>query len=155
MAGDRMQRMWAPVHWDSAAVAPGGVARADCTAILEASLGRELRQWTVTRVVGTLQFRSLGAEFFYGMRVENENVPLGTIDPEPDATADWLFWGGGITESPGGEDFFYLRDAINIDNRSQRKSQGEQSKLFLYWEHAGAANTLYTTFHGRVLLLLP
>ena len=151
MAGDRMQRMWAPVHWDSASLAPGGIARADCTAILEASLGRELRQWTVTRVVGTLQFNSSTAEFFYGMRVENENVPLGTIDPEPDATADWLFWGGGIA----GSATFHLRDAINIDNRSQRKSQGEQSKLFFYWEHAGAANTLYTSFHGRVLLLLP
>ena len=153
MAGDRMQRMWAPLHWDSASLAPGGIARADCTAILEASLGRELRQWTVTRVVGLLQFAtSAGSiEFFYGMRVENENVPLGTIDPEPDATADWLFWGGGYSS---GADF-QLRDGINIDNRSQRKSQGEQSKLFLYWEHAGAANTLYTTFHGRVLLLLP
>ena len=151
MAGDRMQRMWAPLHFDVANLAPGGIARADCTAILEASLGRELRQWTVTRVVGMLQFASLGAEFFYGMRVENENVALGTIDPEPDATADWLFWGGGYTSSEP----LYLRDAINIDNRSQRKSQGEQSKLFLYWEHAGAANTLYTTFHGRILLLLP
>jgi len=153
VAGDRMQRMWAPVHFDTATLAPGGVARADCTAILEASLGRELRQWTVTRVVGTLQFyTSAGStEFFYGMRVDNENVPLGTIDPEPDATADWLFWGGGKT----GATSVYLRDAINIDNRSQRKSQGEQSKLFLYWEHAGAANSLYTTFHGRVLLLLP
>ena len=85
MAGDRMQRMWAPVHFDVANLAPGGIARADCTAILEASLGRELRQWTVTRVVGMLQFASDQAEFFYGMRVENENVPLGTIDPEPDA----------------------------------------------------------------------
>ena len=152
MAGDRMQRMWVPVHWATTPLAPGGIARADCTAILEASLGRELRQWTVTRVVGMLQFSSVSAEFFYGMRVDNENVPLGTIDPEPDATADWLFWGGGQV---GYGDAFGLRDAINIDNRSQRKSQGEQSKLFLYWEHAGAANTLYTSFHGRVLLLLP
>ena len=153
MAGDRMQRMWAPVHWDSAVLVPGGIARADCTAILEASLGRELRQWTATRVVGTLQFYASAAEaeFFYGMRVENENVPLGVIDPEPDATADWLFWGGGITDST----YFSMRDAITIDNRSQRKSQGEQSKLFFYWENASAAGTLYTTFHGRVLLLLP
>ena len=153
MAGDRMQRMWAPVQWDTAGLAPGGIARADCTAILEASLGRELRQWTVTRVVGLLQFRvSAGeVEFFYGMRVDNENVPLGTIDPEPDSTADWVFWGGGIT----GNQQYNLRDGISIDNRSQRKSQGEQSKLFLYWEHAGAANTLYITFHGRALLLLP
>ena len=153
MPGDRMRRMWAPIHWDTATLAPGGVARADCIAILEASLGRELRQWTVTRVVGTLQFSTSGGEveFFYGMRVENENVPVGTIDPEPDATADWLFWGGGNTEMTS----IGLRDAINIDNRSQRKSQGEQSKLFLYWEHAGAANNLYTSFHGRILLLLP
>ena len=154
MAGDRMKRMWAPVHWDSATLAAGGIARADCTAIVEASLGRELRQWTVTRVVGNLQFGSSSGdiEFFYGMRVENENVPLGSIDPEPDATADWLFWGGGIQVYTGG---FVMRDAISIDNRSQRKSQGEQSKLFFYWEHAGASSTLYTTFHGRVLLLLP
>ncbi len=151
MAGDRMERMWAPVQFGVTTLGPGGIARADCTAILEAALGRELRKWTVTRVVGSLQFASTGAEFFYGMRVENENVPLGTIDPEPDATADWLFWGGGEVQT----DAFLLRDAITIDNRSQRKSLGEQSKLFLYWEHAGAANNLYTTFHGRVLLLLP
>ena len=153
MAGDRMQRMWAPVHWDTASLAPGGVARGDCTAILEASLGRQVRQWTVTRFVGTLQFwvNAGEVEFFYGTRVENENVPLGSVDPEPDATADWLFWGGGKVSSAQ----VLLRDAINIDNRSQRKSQGEQSKLFFYWEHAGAANTLYTSFHGRALLLLP
>ena len=152
MAGDRMERMWAPLHFGSASLAAGGIARADVLAILEASLGRTLRKWTVTRVVGELQFRNTAeAEFFYGMRVENENVPLGTVDPDPDATADWLFWGGGIIDEPS----YHMRDAIHIDNRSQRKSLGEQSRLYLYWEHAGAAGTLFTTFHGRALLLLP
>ena len=153
MPGDRMERMWAPVHFAPALLAPGGIARADCTGILEASLGRELRRWTVTRFVGCLQFYTSGegsTEFFYGLRVENENVPLGTIDPEPDATADWVTWGGGVCRNDDA-----MRDAIWIDNRSQRKSQGEQSKLFFYWENAGAANSLYTTFHGRALLLLP
>jgi len=152
MAGDRMERMWAPLHFGSSSLAPGGIARADVLAILEVSLGRTLRKWTVTRVVGELQFRvTQEAEFFYGMRVENENVPLGTIDPDPDATADWLFWGGGVIDTGS----YVMRDAIHIDNRSQRKSLGEQSRLYLYWENAGAAGTLYTTFHGRALLLLP
>jgi len=98
MPGDRMTRMWAPLHFDNQVLGAGGVARADCLAILEGFLGRDLRRWTVTRVVGTFQFWS-GAEVesFYGMRVENENVSLGTIDPEPDAVADWLFWGGQVT----------------------------------------------------------
>jgi len=152
MPGDRMTRMWAPVHFDTETLGAGGVARADCLQTLETSLGRDLRSWTVTRVVGTLQFWSAAeVESFYGMRVENENVPLGTIDPEPDATADWLFWGGQVT---GGYDIARLSDAIQIDNRSQRKSQGEQSKLFFYWENAGGGD-LYTTIHARVLLLLP
>ncbi len=153
MAGDRMQRMWAPVQFPSVSLGAGGVMRADCTATLEAALGRELRQWTVTRVVGNVQFTAINepAEYFYGMRVENENVPLGSIDPEPDATADWIFWAGGIVQASNS---WYTRDMINIDNRSQRKSQGEQSKLFVYFENVGAG-TLYTTMHARVLLLLP
>ena len=149
---DRMSRMWAPVN-AGIVMPPGSVTRTDVTSILEVQLGRQLRDWTVTRFVGNLQvWSSLPgiSEFMWGMRVENENVPLGTIDPEADMTANWIFHGGVWNEIA----YPAPRDLIAIDNRSQRKSQGEQSRLYFYMENTGAVTGEFRLI-GRALMLLP
>jgi len=147
---DRMQRMWAPINLVDASLVAGATLRVDVLSNLEAFLGRELRAWTVTRVVGTLQVVGADSQYYYGLRVENENVALGVIDPEADATADWILHGSVWTQST----VYYPRDVITIDNRSQRKSRGEQSKLYFYVENASLVAGSVTLV-GRALMLLP
>ena len=150
---DRMTRMWAPMNVQPGlAMAAGAVARVNVLNILETSLGRSLRAWTVTRFICNLQFTSNDTSFQWGLRVENENVILGSIDPEADSTADWISHGGMYTNSGGAN--FRFADAVKIDNRSQRKSHGEQSDLFFYVENTGLVGGSFTLV-GRVLLLLP
>jgi len=148
---DRMTRMWAPMNVQPPLVmAAGAVARVNVLTVLEAALGRTLRAWTVTRFICNLQLVSSNTSWQWGLRVENENVLLGSIDPEADSTADWISHGGVYTMSAN----FELRDLITIDNRSQRKSHGEQSDLFFYVENTGLVGGSFTLV-GRVLLLLP
>ena len=148
---DRMTRMWAPMNVQPRIAMPAGaVLRVNVLNVLEASLGRTLRAWTVTRFICNLQVNSLDTTFQWGLRVENENVLLGSIDPEADSTADWISHGGILTQSV----LYDIRDRIAIDNRSQRKSHGEQSDLFFYVENTGlVAGSM--SLVGRVLLLLP
>ena len=143
---DRMARMWAPVRTSVVSLAAGAVMRIDMLSILEVSLGRDFRQWTVTRIVGNLQVASSDTEFVWGVRVENENVLLGSVDPMEDATADWILHGGLYTN-------ISARDMVKIDNRSQRKSHGEQSKLFFYIQNTGGVGG-QVGFIGRALMLI-
>ena len=148
---DRMSRMWAPMSVQpTVAMAAGAVVRVNCLNILETALGRTLRAWTVTRFICRLQFASSDTSFQWGLRVENENVLLGSIDPEADSTADWISHGGLYTQVNSYEP----RDAIEIDNRSQRKSHGEQSDLYFYIENTGLVAGGFSLV-GRTLLLLP
>jgi len=147
---DRMARMWAPVRTSIDTLAAGAVMRIDMLSILEVALGRDFRQWTVTRIVGNLQVASSATEFVWGVRVENENVLLGSVDPLEDATADWILHGGLYTNTSA----VYPRDIVKIDNRSQRKSHGEQSKLFFYIQNTGGAGG-QVGFIGRALMLIP
>ena len=148
---DRMTRMWAPMNVQPPLVmAAGSVARVNVLNILEVALGRTLRAWTVTRFICNLQVNSNDTSFQWGLRVENENVALGSIDPEADSTADWISHGGVYVRQTAAD----VRDLIQIDNRSQRKSHGEQSDLFFYIENTGLVAGSFTLV-GRVLLLLP
>ena len=148
---DRMARMWAPFSVQpEITLAAGAVSRVDILSILEVALGRSFRAWTVTRVVGILQVASSDTSFQWGLRVENENVALGSIDPEADSTANWILHGGIYTQNSA----FLPRDMITLDNRSQRKSQGEQSRLYLYVENTGLVGGAVTMV-GRALMLLP
>ena len=148
---DRMSRMWAPVAATGYVLNAGAILSVSVTSILEAALDREVRQWTVTRFVGRLQLVSENETFYmWGMRVENENVPLGSVEPMGDSTADWILHGGATVVS--GWDG--ISDSIVIDNRSQRKSQGEQSELRFYVENYAGGNG-EVSIVGRALLLLP
>ena len=49
---DRMTRMWAPMNVQPRIAMPAGaVLRVNVLNVLEASLGRTLRAWTVTRFI--------------------------------------------------------------------------------------------------------
>ncbi len=149
---DRMRRLWAPWDLGEFTITAGNDASIDTLGEVEFQLQRELRQWTLTRLILQLQLHTVAggqSESMYGLRVENENVPLGTIDPMSDPEADWIYISGRMVEDAG----FWGNAVIDIDNRSQRKSQGEQSRLLWYLHNAGP-DTLYVSVHGRCLLLI-
>ena len=154
MAGDRMSRIWSPA---TTVVATQILSSGNAEVViapsqaLEIAQDRTIRDWTVARIIGNLQVYSDGeSSFFYGIRVANENETFAMIEPGADQTADWMWWGGMYTNSGD----VYPRDAIGIDNRSQRKSKGMESELRFYIQNVGP-NTGYFVLNTRVLLLVP
>ena len=150
---DRMSRVWSPgTNLGPQQITLGAELeyRIFPSLALETSTDRSIRDFTITRIVGQLQFTSLGeTTFLYGIRIAPEGEPLGTYNPGVDQTIDWMLW-GGITQSTSSA---YPRDSILIDNRSQRKSRGMDSALRLYIYNA-AGSTGYVAWTGRVLALI-
>ena len=152
---DRMARVWSPgTNVLATAIISGGFSEQVLapSQALEFAQDRTVRDWTVTRVVGLLQFDvSAGqeAQVYVGIRVANENEVPGNITPAGEQTADWMFWAG--MRIFGGSD---PQQSLTIDNRSQRKSRGMESSLILY-VYNGGPNTVYMYWSGRVLLLIP
>ena len=153
---DRMRRVWAPIDTGVLTLPANGDSYALVNSELEQSLDRSVRQFTVTRVIAKVyvapQITNDVVYLFHGVRIENENVPVGTVNPIDDQDADWILhgtvWNWG--EAAGWDE----AKTVNIDNRSQRKSQGEQSELRWYMSNGGG-NGLYVAVQGRALLLLP
>jgi len=148
---DRMSRVWSPsttLGLNTLTLGAEYEARLHPSTALELSQDRTMRDWTITRIVGELQFVSDGATtFLYGIRLAPESEPVGMINPGTDQTVDWMLWGG-----------VYVRASTNsfgnvhIDNRSQRKSRGMDSSLRLYVYNA-AGSTGHFAWTGRVLAL--
>jgi len=154
MAGDRMSRIWSPAT-TIVSTAVAATARAEVviapSATLEAAQDRTIREWTVARIIGSLQVVTGGnSSVFYGIRVANTNEVFGSIDPGAQQTADWMWWGGVYTGLGG----YSPSDEIKIDNRSQRKSKGMESELRFYILNAGPS-TAYFVLNTRTLLLVP
>ena len=155
MAGDRMARVWSPTTTVGLLALTGGNSIAMVLVPgteLVLSQDRRMRDWTVTRIVGSLQFESIATTtFYYGVRVYNENEASNLVLPGDEPTADWMFW-GAITIKGGGATML-PRDQVVIDNRSQRKSRGMDSELRLVIQSSGADG--YFAWTGRCLLLVP
>ena len=153
---DRMQRAWSQgttLGYDTLALGAEVEYRVFPSASLEAATDRSIRDFTVTRIIGNLQFKSQGGTtFLYGFRLANEAEPLGTYNPGVDQAIDWMLWGGTSVQYPtGGAGLQPI--TVEIDNRSQRKSRGMDSSLRLYVYNADG-NTGYVAWHGRVLALV-
>ena len=156
MAGDRMRRMWSPSTGGTALpLAAGNSLESDIapSTTLQLSLDRTPRDWTIARIIGNIQFATQTAapneaNMYVGIRVANENEPHFMINPGIDQTADWMFWEGLVISSL----FAEPANALSIDNRSQRKSRGEESKLRLYIFNGGPYD-VYCWFSLRVLML--
>ena len=152
---DRMRRVWAPIDVGVLAVSSGVTGYFRPLSILEAELDRKVRLFTVTRVICkiwvTPQVNNNPVYMMHGLRIDNENST--GITPGANETADWILhgsiWASGTAAA------WKESDATLIDNRSQRKSQGEESELRWYYENLGNSNDLYVGFQGRALLLLP
>ena len=153
---DRMRRMWAPIDSGVLSLPAAGDVNLLINSVLETALAREVRQFTVTRVIAriyvTPQVNGAPVYLFHGVRIENENVPVGAITADVDETADWILH-GTVWDSGVAADWNEAKTVV-IDNRSQRKSQGEQSELRWYLSNVGA-NGMYVAVQGRALLLIP
>ena len=153
MAGDRMSRVWSPTTTVGKISLTGGNSIAMILVPgteLVTTQDRRMRDWTVTRIVGSLQFTSVGTTtFYYGVRVYNENESSNLVLPGDEPTADWMYW-GGVTISTNS---IYPRDQVVVDNRSQRKSRGMDSELRLVIQSSGSDG--YLAWTGRCLLLVP
>ena len=159
MAGsDRMARVWSP-GTNVGATAIGALAQSEQVLApsqsLQAAQDRDIRDWTVTRVVGNMQL-AVGsgqlAQVYIGIRVANENEVVSNITPAGEQTADWMYWKGHHVDRQFGSTV--QPDMIEIDNRSQRKSRGMESVLILYTFNTGP-DTVYMWWSGRTLLLVP
>ena len=154
MAGDRMSRVWSPTTTVGMLALTGGNSIAMILvpgAALVTTQDRRLRDWTVSRIVGSLQFITSGTTttFYYGVRVYNEHEASNLVLPGDEPTADWMFWGALTTNATT----MYPRDQVVVDNRSQRKSRGMDSELRLVIQSAGSDG--YFAWSGRCLLLVP
>ena len=149
--------MWAPIQTGVLTLTAGDTTALLVNSVLETTLGREVRQFTVTRVIAKIYLAPYVNDqvvyMTHGMRIENENVASDAVDPADNETADWILhgtvWASGSTAA------WNEARTVNIDNRSQRKSQGEESELRWYVKNVGASNTQYVAIQGRALLLLP
>ena len=150
---DRMNRVWSPsttLGLETLALGGEFEARLFPSSALQASQDRTLRDFTVTRIVGLLQFLTTGATtFLYGIRLAPESEPVGMINPGTDQTVDWMLWGGVYIDNSGQPEINGAGN-VYIDNRSQRKSRGMDSSLRLYVYNASGSTGLIS-WNGRVL----
>ncbi len=150
---DRMRRVWSPftnLGFEAMSLGDELEYRIHPSIALEASQDRTMRDWTITRIVGLLQFEFVGETIFlYGVRIAAEAEIVGSINPGTDQTVDWMLWGGFTTTDAGA---YGTQSTVEIDNRSQRKSRGMDSSLRLYIYNA-AGSTGYFAWTGRVLAL--
>ncbi len=153
---DRMSRVWSPsttVGFTTLTLGTEIEARLMPSTALELSQDRTMRDFTVTRIVGELQFQTASeTTFIYGIRLAPESEPIGMVNPGTDQTLDWMLW-GGVTIQNSTNTVGAGSGNIHIDNRSQRKSRGMDSSLRLYVYNA-AGSTGYVAWHGRVLSLI-
>ena len=148
---DRMRRLWFLFRSSLVALGVNADARVDILTIVNASQAREVRQYTVTRILvafsGTVDS---GDDTFFtvGVRFENENVAVGTVTLL-DLTADWLY----NEEIAVNAAAFVQRDRVFRDIRAQRKSRGSDMDLFFYVRGGLVAGDFNVS--GRVLVLIP
>ena len=153
---ERMQRVWSQgssLGYDTLTLGAKLEYRIFPSSSLETATDRSIRDFTVTRIIGNMNFQSQGqTTFIWGIRLAQEAEPAGTYNPGVDQAIDWILWGGRVVEYPtlGNGPISQLE---KIDNRSQRKSRGMDSGLRLYVYNASGA-TGYVSWNGRVLALI-
>ncbi len=155
---DRMERVWSSGSTVSPVTMTLGNEqefRIFPSTSLESATDRSIRNFTVTRILGNLQFTTTGqTTFFYGIRLADESEPIGTYNPGVDQAIDWMYWGATIVQYPtlgyGAQRGWYTE---KVDIRSQRKARGMDSGLRLY-VYNGDGNTGYMMWSGRVLSLI-
>ena len=149
---NRMQRLWLPFRTGVSAIAASGDVRFSMSSLVDTAMGRTLRDYTVTRMIFNFRCRQDSGEpvtMAIGVRFENDNVVVGTVAPNTDSQAEWLYW-EEVTPAIG---VMVQRDAIVRDIHTQRRSQGLNQELFFYVSNTSAiAGDLMLS--GRCLVLI-
>ena len=149
---ERMQRIWMPFRTGKQAITAATDVEVVLTTLIDVALDRDMSMFTVTRMIfgfscsvdsGVTEIFSLGIQFV------NENVGIGVITPDGDATASWLYW----EEVMATVNTQQQRDRIIRDIGTQRKSQGSDQDLLFKISNPGASAGDFM-LSGRVLALV-
>ena len=106
----------------------GAVARLFVPSIREAETGREYEGYTVTRMLLNLLLRSTSGSdrvLTCGMIIQQEDVLIGSVLPDDDPHADWLWH----EEFVVGVNDHAPHALISRDIRSQRIARGREACL--------------------------
>jgi len=146
------RRVWAPFSTgdDPTLLGIQGDLRIFVPSLLEIAAARNYRQYTVQRMLlsGMLIPTTAFVTVAVGLRFDNVDSIVGTVDPENDKTSDWLYLEEFCTNAIS--DTFHW----NRDIRAQRKSRGNDEELFLYVTNRSTASSINLHVSGRVLILL-
>jgi len=152
VAGSGRRRQWLPFTLGDEPVnlAAGADTRLFIASLADSEGAADFRTFTVQRILLSLMIRATNvfSTMAVGIRFDNEDVPLGTTDPENDMVSDWLYleqFCTIATEQP----WYATRDI-----RSQRKSRSLNEQLFFYATNKDAVDSVQLHMSGRVLVLL-
>ena len=149
---DRMRRLWVPFRSGIVPLASAADAIVNITTLIDAAQGRTLKQYTVTRMIfgfSALMDSGGPGTFEIGVRLQNENIGVGVVDPLADITAEWIYWESVMAEVAA----MTNQNRIFRDIRSQRKAQGsDQDLLFFVSQSTGVAGDFEVS--GRCLVLI-
>jgi len=131
-------------------LSPGTVSRLLIPSLLEAEIGRELENYTVTRIILNLHLHATGAEAVItaGVHVVHENVGVGVVKPAQDIHADWL-WHEEFVAPPSADDQMAV---ISRDLRAQRKLNSREQELYFELNNRSGAVSVEVHRSGRVLV---
>ena len=154
----RMQRIWMPFRSGRVAIAAATNLRFFMRTLIEQAMDRDLTQFTVTRMIFgfscSLDGNVASDIMSLGVRMENENVAVGVVRPDQDATAAWLYWEEVVANATGVTGQYLQRDRVIRDIATQRKTRGNDTELMFLVTNPGGVNG-DMMLSGRALVLVP
>ena len=150
MARSRRRYKWLPFSSGDNALTltAGQVVSFDAGSILEVELGRELENYTVERLLVSLQIDAGSGTLVFtsGFIAENEATASTTITPQDNPNADWMWH----------EEFFAVngQDAVDVhrDLTVRRSLRGQEQILRVKVENRDGADSALYHISGRVLV---
>ena len=154
MTSPRRRRLWLPFSTgdNEVTLAFNGTDRLFIASINELEQGRQLERYTVQRSVFTFSaWTDSGAnQVVVGLIGLQEDVAVGSVDPEDDPGADWLYHEQfTLISTESGHTLNLIRDI-----RSQRIMRGNDSELYMYIRNRDTGTNLIYAVTGRILVLL-
>ena len=145
--------MWSPFSEGSGVIglAVATNSRLDLLSLVETEVNRDIEEFTVTRIVGTLFFNGgVNSELVLtaAIRLQHEDIGLASVSPVGDPASRWLYHQDHVAMARTDSTSV---DRINFDLRGQWKARGLDNTLwFMVENRSGQVINIHRT--GRVLL---
>ena len=162
-SGPRRRTIWSRLLIDDTSVAAGATA---VFILVNASTNVLFTESTVTRIVGTIDFRMtdagnlIPAAYALGIIAVNELALATTVAPSPvdPEGQDWMYWRNGLMHPQGlptDSSALHYGVHIDLDLKAQRRLRENASDLVLIVSNAAAEAALGVTCGLNVLIKLP